>query len=337
MKVLSIGISAAMLSLFLSTPGSTQEDPVELGDVELGTEVYNVESARLPATDGVLTVSGDRLWNSFFVSAERIEFEPGAKLIFSPDAIAQRGNLFILANEVVSQSEENPGTITWTASPLATPPDRGSAPSAGGYPGDENTGNAGPAGGQGNKGYAGASAPTLTMVVGEPSSPVIVDLAGQAGGRGGKGEDGGRGGVGGNGRQGSQSAFDCKRGAGDGGRGGVGGTGGPGGPGGSGGNGGTFKLVTDKENLALASSLYRVRLSPGSGGPGGNPGDGGPGGDGGQGGKENLPYCRGNGANGQPGAPGQTGSAGGTGPQGQPGDYIVGGISTNDLQRVLQD
>lgn len=331
-------LSIIGISLVLSSsPIMAQEEPVEIGQVEAGTEVYNVESLRPPPTNGVLKISGEKIWNSFLISAERIEFEPGSKLIFSSDAIAMRGNLFILSNEIVSLSEESPGTISWAAPPLSTPPDRGSAPSAGGYPGDEQTGNPGPNGGSGNQGYPGASGPTLTMVIGKPSSPVVIDLSGQLGGYGGKGEDGGRGGVGGNGRQGSQGGFGCLSGAGDGGRGGPGGQGGPGGVGGTGGSGGTFKLITSQENLPLASSVFRVRLSPGQGGESGNPGNGGPGGDGGQGGKESLPYCRGNGSNGQPGAPGHTGSAGATGAPGQPGDYIIGGISVDDLKRVLQD
>ena len=305
--------------------------------MELNTKVYNVELLRLPPTEGVIQVTGDRVWESFFLSAERIEFEPGATLTFSSDAIAQRGNLYIMANEIVSLDQSNPGTITCAAEPLAVPPDRGSAPGAGGYPGDERAGNPGAAGGVGNQGYSGADGPHLTMVVGTPTSPLIVELAGQPGGQGGRGETGGRGGVGGNGRQASQSAFDCKRGAGDGGQGGRGGDGGAGGTGGAGGDGGTFLLVTSEEELALASSLYRVRLAPGVGGASGAPGNPGPGGDGGRGGRENLPYCRGNGANGQPGQPGGFGSQGATGPAGQPGDYIIGGLSADDLAHVLQD
>lgn len=331
--------SAIAMGLLIPAPAYAEDEasPAELGEVELNTQVYNVESLRLPPTDGVERISGDRVWDSFFISAERIEFEPGATLTFSSDAIAQRGNLYIMANEIVSLDQSDPGTITWAANPLAVPPDRGNAASAGGYPGDERLGSPGASGGAGNRGYSGTDGPSLTMVVGNPTSPIIVELAGQPGGQGGRGETGGRGGVGGNGRSASQSAVDCKRGAGDGARGGTGGNGGSGGTGGTGGDGGTFVLVTSEDELALATTLLRVRLGQGVGGAGGVAGNPGPGGDGGRGGAQQLPYCRGNGANGQPGQPGGAGGQGATGTAGQPGDFIIGGLSTDDLAQVLQD
>ncbi|WP_162820802.1 hypothetical protein [Microvirga calopogonii] len=284
---------------------------------------------------GVLTISGERRWDGFFVGVEKIQFEPGAKLVFTQKAMNMGGDLYILAKEIISVSQTNPGTITWERPPLDVPPAKGSATAGGGYPGDDRAGNPGSNGDIGNMGYRGADAPRLTLVAQKTTGPVLVRMDGANGGQGGKGQTGGRGGPGGNGHPASQDLVNCRRGAGDGGPGGKGGDGGPGGPGGTGGNGGTFTVITAADNVALATTLFRVTLTPGAGGTGGPAGDPGLGGDGGQGGQEALPWCRGNGSAGPTGPAGAPGAVGKPGVAGVAGNYLVGALGPTDVDRVL--
>ena len=116
-----------------------QTQPNKISDVEAKTLAYNVSSLRLPSATGVERIEGLRRWPSFFIAAEKLSFAPGAKLIFTQDAITMRGNLFILAKEITSESQENPGSIAWEPPLVTVPPDNGSAPGTGGYPGDGNS------------------------------------------------------------------------------------------------------------------------------------------------------------------------------------------------------
>src|SRR5439155_31455 len=104
--------------------------------------------------------------NSWFLSAERIVFEPNAKLVFSKDAVAARGNLFILAREITSLDQEHPGQISW---------EKPSAPGAPGQPGSaaagaSNNQSEGAPGGRGADGQPGSTgerghdAPSLTVI-----------------------------------------------------------------------------------------------------------------------------------------------------------------------------
>lgn len=332
MKIYFLSLVATVV---VTTSAYPQQQPKNLDAPTLNTVIYNVSELRLPPPAGVLRISGERRWDGFFLSAEKIEFEPNSKLILTQRAMSQRGQVFILAKDVTSLSQEAPGIITWEEPPLGVPPDRGNAPGAPGGRPDDTGGVGGPTGEPGHPGVRGNDGPVLTLVVGKISNPVVIDVSGQSGGQGGPGQIGGRGGTGGNGHPASQNCCNCNRGAGNGAAGGPGGRGGKGGPGGLGGNGGTLTLVTSSDNYPVATRLLRADLSPGNGGGGGQGGQGGPGGDGGSGGQESRPWCRGNGSQGGTGGRGGAGDPGEPGLQGRGGDFLVGSLSVADLDKVL--
>lgn len=329
-------ILPALAGLLLTTSVSLAETaPKSLDPAELGVATYNITQGKFPIAAGTLRIVGERRWDGHFLGVERIVFEPGAKLIFTPKSLSHGGDLYILTKEITSSDQNNPGSIIWEALPLGVPPEKGSAQAPGGYPGDDHAGVSGANGAPGNEGYRGADAPRLTLVAEKTSGPVYVQLGGTVGGQGGKGQNGSRGGVGGNGHPASQNAFNCMRGAGDGGAGGQGGVGGAGGRGGGGGNGGAYTLITTANNVPLATAAFRVDISPGLGGLGGDGGDPGPGGSGGQGGQEARPWCVGNGSPGPAGPAGSGGSTGQRGIAGAPGNYLVGALTPADVDKVL--
>lgn len=297
-----------------------------------------IKQNAVPAiTPGDYVIDGEKRFNGWFLSAERIVFKANSKLIFTKSALDARPNFFILAKEIVAEDQQQPGSITWERPALPAPPDSGTA-AAGEDNGSKESvvGGRGTDGKVGNAGQAGRDAPSLTLTTLSVKGPVIVDLRGQDGGPGGKGQGGGRGGGGGYGTPASASGVDCRRGAGDGGAGGAGGNGGKGGPSGNGGRGGTFTLITSDENMAAASRLLRVDL--GAGQPGSAPGEGGDAGGGGSGGRrgqEAKPYCKDDGKNGAQGAAGQTGPRGDLGSPGIGGDFFVGGMSPASVAELL--
>lgn len=327
--------ATSLAASFAMTLSAYAQQPRNLDAPTLNTVIYNVTELRLPVPTGVLRISGERRWDGFFLSAEKVEFEPNSKLIFTQRALSQRGQLFMLVKEVTSLSQEAPGLITWEEPQLGVPPDRGNAAGAPGGRPDDTGGLGGPTGDPGHPGARGGDGPVLTFVVGKMSSPLLIDVSGQSGGQGGPGQIGGRGGPGGRGHPASQNCCNCNRGAGNGGSGGPGGVGGKGGTGGLGGNGGTLTLVTSSDNYPVISRLVRADLSPGSGGSGGQGGQGGASGDGGPGGQEARPWCRGNGSQGGSGGRGGTGDAGDPGQPGRGGDFLVGSLSVADLDKVL--
>lgn len=234
---------------------------------------------------GEYQVDGEKSWASPFVAARRLVFKPNAKLIFDDAVTRMHRNLFVFADEIVSEDQERLGSVAWTDLAPSTPPPPGYGPAGTNMGGAESaTGGPGADGPPGFKGEDGANAPSVTLVVKRLLGGLKVNLRGEDGGPGGQGGTGGAGGQGGYGTPASQSMFECRRGAGDGGPGGRGGNGGVGGSGGHGGNGGTFTLVTDATNAAAVSRLLLVDLSPGAGGAGGLGGAGGVGGPGGPGG-----------------------------------------------------
>lgn len=282
-----------------------------------------------PVTTGDYIIDGEKRFNGWFLSAERIVFKANSKLIFSKAALDARPNFFIMAKEIVSEDQQQPGSISWERSALTAPPEAGSAAAGEDKGGEESaTGGRGGDGKVGNPGQSGRDAPSLTLAALSVKGSVLINLNGQEGGPGGKGQAGGRGGGGGYGTPASQSLIDCKKGAGNGGSGGPGGSGGKGGPSGIGGRGGTFTLITSEDNMAAASRLLKVDLQGGQ--PGTAPGEGGDpgaGGSGGRRGQEAKPYCKDDGQNGSPGAAGQPGGRGDRGTPGASGDFFVGGMS----------
>ncbi|MEO1370597.1 MAG: hypothetical protein AAFX50_25725, partial [Acidobacteriota bacterium] len=65
-----------------------------------------------PSRSGTYAVKGDMKYQSWVLTAARIEFQPGARLIF-PAEVASRRQLFVLAKEIVSIDPENPGSIVF--------------------------------------------------------------------------------------------------------------------------------------------------------------------------------------------------------------------------------
>ena len=284
------------------------------------------------------TVSGDRVYNSTVLAARKITFKPGSRLIFSGSAIAERRDLFIFAEEIVSEDNEKPGTITWEKSVPTTQPPQGSGSSGIDNGARESArGEDGSSGPSGLNGTQGVSAPSLTILSKGLKSVLRADFSGGTGGNGGAGGTGGRGGGGGYGTPASQSAVDCKRGGGTGGAGGNGGTGGTGGAGGTGGNGGSITLIVDESNIAASTRFLVTSFSGGPGGAAGSGGAGGQAGTGGPGGTEARPWCGGgsggpSGSNGQPGTPGVPNP----GLSGASGAYYIGGLSTDDIGRLFR-
>lgn len=276
-------------------------------------------------------VRGTQLFDAYFLKADRIVFEPGAKLIFSRDALAARRHLWVVANEIVVD-QGHPGTISWEkAVASAEPPAPGEAPGGNVGASDGTAGKPGRAGGIGIEGVAGEDAPQITLIVLRvPTSGVVVDLTGADGGKGGHGMQGGRGGNGAKGSPASQTMFGCRAGGGNGGAGGTGGVGGVGGTGGRGGAGGSFLLVSTQERLTSLSAKFRVRQAGGDGGAPGDGGHGGAFGSGGPGGADARPYC-GGGSPGADGASGQPGQIGAKGRLGQEGEFTVGAATDEQL------
>lgn len=297
---------------------------------EVAATLNNAKEVKDVAGGGDFIVSGNKLFNFWFVKADRIIFESGATLTFSRQAQTKRNQFFIVAKELISKDPNAPGTITWEKGPVqSSGASSGQAPS-----GPE--GGVGAAGSNGSQGYAGDSAPTLTMIVMNVlSSAPLVDLTGQQGGQGGQGQKGGTGGHGHTGESASQNAFNCVHGAGNGGAGGAGGQGGPGGVGGSGGSGGTFVLISRVDRLPSLTQKFRALIAGGKGGDSGSGGIGGDPGSGGDGGAQQLPWCRGDGSPGPTGPVGQSGALGKTGDTGKEGDFTVGGVTDQQFAEYV--
>jgi hypothetical protein len=292
--------------------------------------------SRFRTTFGDIEVTGEMQWNSNLVAVERLRFGPNAKLLFRENVVRANPNIFIFAKEIISTDQQNPGTISWSDPGPSTPTNPGN-----GLAGIDNAahqhipGGAGGVGPTGIGGENGQSAPSLTIVCRNFLGGLKVLLPGENGGPGGQGGTGGAGGQGGRGRPASQGPFDCKRGAGDGQSGGNGGNGGNGGRGGNGGNGGTLTFVSGKDELPAFTRMLTVDLSGGQPGAGGRGGAGGLGGAGGPGAQKELPYCRDNGSDGPTGAQGVNGISGTPGNRGNSGQFFVGGLAVDQLDRVI--
>jgi hypothetical protein len=317
-------LSASILAIGAIFPiiSSAQDsEPQEIPSSSIINEAKEVrESTVIIGLPKEVVVSGDMLYDSYFLGADTLRFKPNSKLVFSENALNTRNNLIVAAKKIVNEDPMKPGIITWARGdgPSTTPPQSGEAPGGSNGASDGASGGPGSNGAQGNTGVNGQNAPNLTLfMISADGAPPIVDLSGQPGGKGGAGQKGGAGGVGRQGSPATGGLFDCKSGAGFGGSGGAGGNGGLGGRGGSGGAGGTFTLVSVPTAFPSLLSLVRADVSGGSGGDGGEGGAPGAGGPGGAQGAKALPFCqdepsrRGNaGPAGQPGGKGNPGEAG---------------------------
>lgn len=304
---------------------------------ELG-EVRNVVTV-LGLGDEVV-IEGTKKWDGFILTANKLVFKPGAKLVFTEQARNARPALVVAVREIVNEDQQQPGRITWErAKNAGAGGDLSGEGGAGSNGGDRSggTGGAGGDGATGRRGAKGADAPSIIVVC--PKAPthggIIVDFRGQHGGTGGEGQKGGTGGKGGSGRPASQGAFDCRSGAGNGGRGGKGGNGGKGGTGGNGGEGGTITWVCETDNVSAISNAFAFEIGGGNGGSGGEGGAKGRGGDGGAGGQEARPYCRGNGSTGSRGPNGEGGPQGANGAGGNDGAVLYSQLTSEQLARLL--
>jgi hypothetical protein len=314
--------------------GWIQEHPGELAAGAVRELLADLRDPGVRRHPGDFVVDGTTPLDGRFLVADRLVFRPGGRLVVSAEAQAGSRSFFVVAREVVSESAEQPGTVTWERPRVVVPPPPGQAASGPDGRGDGASGKTGEAGRAGAAGYPGADAPTFTLAT-LRSSPLVVDFEGREGGPGGRGQKGGDGGDGAQGSPAVARIAWCERGAGDGGSGGSGGGGGAGGNGGRGGRGGTFTLLTPAGVLEETLESIEVRLS---GGAGGTPGRGGEGGEGGRGGRRGAPHkpvCKDDGNDGADGQRGAAGAPGEVGAPGWEGELFVGGIEAEEVERYL--
>lgn len=326
---------AGALSFLAAAPVFAQEVARTLPEADVINQIQIIRDQDFIPLSRPLIIEGDYVFNGWFIVADRIVFKPGARLIFSRQAMEGRSNFFVVAREMVSEDPNAPGTITYERpAPNGAAALSGQAPTGRHATEDGSRGGVGSAGAQGNDGPRGFGAPTLTItVLSVPGSGPVIDFTGGLGGQGGQGQRGGDGGNGAKGTPASQSMFDCKAGGGRGGDGGQGGQGGVGGTGGQGGEGGTITVIAPADLLPSLSQKFRVVVAGGDGGAGGLPGPGGNGGAAGPGGQDARPYC-GGGSAGNPGAAGGEGRPGSSGQTGVHGDFFVGEITAEMFEQV---
>ena len=283
-------------------------------------------------------VKGTTKFDSHFLAANTIIFEPGAKLVFSSAAYGNRNELIIATKKLIVKDKANPGVITWEQpSSLLAAGSGGQAASGAHGVGSGSSGAAGANGSQGARGHNGKSAPDITVFfMGVDNGVPTIDFGGATGGKGGAGQKGGDGGIGQKGKSASQTLIGCKNGPGHGGNGGNGGNGGVGGVGGTGGDGGTVRLVSTPGALPSLTQIFRVKIDGGDGGLGGDGGAGGNAGLGGDAGEPQLPYCTaspnyrgGNGTN------GQLGITGSQGIKGTQGDLLTTSFTEEQLKSIF--
>ncbi|MGC0389241.1 hypothetical protein ABIF91_001595 [Bradyrhizobium sp. USDA 241] len=320
-------IGAAVLSS-ASSLAYGQAAPKQLSEASVLNEAQTIKQAGLLKLAKPFEVSVNTRFDGWFIVADRVVFKSGSQLIFTRQALQNRRNFFIVANELVSEDSNSPGVITYEQAPVdAASAKPGQGPSGPPGAGDGDSGHQGGPGEPGNPGPKGFSAPALTITVMKvPGSGPAIDMRGGQGGEGGQGQKGGDGGAGRQGSPASLSMVDCKAGGGRGGNGGTGGTAGKGGVGGNGGDGGSVTIIAPPDLLPSLSQKFRVLVSGGQPGNGGPPGAGGNPGPAGAGGQEAKPYC-GGGPGGSGGTPGATNARGDVGKPGVDGDFFVGAIT----------
>lgn len=309
--------------------------PKTLDNLDIAARADEIKRSNIPVVGSSIVIEGQKVYDGWFLKADKIEFKPGAALHFSKQAQDTRRNFFIICKELVCD-DASPAAVTFEyTEPGGTLGSTGQAATGQHAVVDDHSGSNGASGDRGPEGQSGYNAPNITFVTLQVSSSgPIVDFRGRKGGQGGQGQTGGDGGNGAKGHPASSGGFDCKNGAGDGGNGGIGGNGGQGGPGGHGGVGGNVTIIAPSDLLPSLSQKFRILVS---GGPSGDPGINGHGGQGGLGGPNGakaLPWCKDDGRNGNRG---NVGGDGPTGPQGVPGvdgDFFVGSISKEQFDAI---
>jgi hypothetical protein len=330
--------SAVLICISLDASAQEPVKPKELDALSQASVIQSMNDGKVSATPlPVVTISGNRIFDGYYLQAEKLIFKKDAVLTFSKAALGIRNNLFVVAKEIISEDPAAPGTITYEhAASLPTPAMPGQAPT--GAPGSHRRpGGNGSAGATGIAGTTGGAAPNLTIAVLQiGGSGPIIDLRGGNGGDGGQGQKGGDGGNGGSGDNAGQNMFNCNHGAENGYPGGQGGVGGIGGTGGDGGYGGTFTLLAPSDSYAVFLQKLRPMVSagqlggPGPGGPGGN------GGPGGSGGADARPYCVGSGSQGPTGPTGPGNQTGSKGKSGVDGDIFVGQLNPDQFGKLYK-
>ncbi|EMP4205201.1 hypothetical protein WD218_004816 [Klebsiella variicola] len=119
--------SICFISFFLAFPAFSQQAE-EVPPSSIINDAKQVkESVALIGLTKEIIVTGDMLYDSYFIGAETIQFKSGARLIFSDKALATRNNLIIAAKNIVNEDQQKPGVITWTRGdgPLSAPPNPG--------------------------------------------------------------------------------------------------------------------------------------------------------------------------------------------------------------------
>ncbi len=287
-----------------------------------------------------LTIKGEYRSDSYLVTAPRIVFEPGSRIIFTSEARNLRDEFFIVANIIETPTSGSPPSITWEASVPAAPGGRGQASTGASARGWGGHGSPGATGAVGNPGGPGQVGPDITLFITEmQGGALVINAAAGAGGPGGPGQKGGDGSAGYQGQPAENervlnAAVSCKRGPGRGGNGGAGGRGGVGGTGGVGGRGGDVTLVSIPEALPSLTQKIRIDLSGGQGGQGGPAGAGGSGGAAGPEGSLTT-FCRSAGRVGSPGSNGPGGSRGANGAAGDAGDFYVGSLPSDRFNNLF--
>lgn len=339
--ILTTVAAAVSCSAFAQTPApAPAPQQVNLADqADLYGEIANRAKATNTLSPGrVFIVSGDTTFSSQLLTAREIHFKPNSRLIFVDSGPNTSSHFFIVADKIVVEDVNHPGTISWQRSVPPKPSDRGQAGSGVPGGGEGAAGGAGAQGAPGITGTAGANAPEITVMVRNVGAGgLVVDDQGGMAGDGGIGQAGGNGGNGAQGGPARQARKGgpfgttiwlpyCDAGPGQGGSGGVGGNGGPGGLGGQGGNGGNVTLVSTPLSIPTLFQAIRVNLGGGAGGNGGQPGIGGKGGFGGpEGALAN--FCNSAGRQGSPGGAGPSGPQGTNGQPGRAGQPFVSNLT----------
>jgi len=293
-----------------------------------------------------IVIDGQVTFGSQVVTAREIVFKPKGRMVFTDATPNTSGHFFLVADRIIVEDPNNPGTISWEQSIPGKPSDRGQATVGSGGSGEGAAGGAGATGASGATGSPGQNAPELTVMVRTiGNGGLVVDFGGGEGGEGGMGQAGGAGGAGAQGSGARQARQGlpfggtawlpyCESGPGMGGQGGSGGTGGQGGIGGRGGNGGNVTLVSTPNNLPTLFQAVRVGMGGGKGGKGGAAGTGGAAGAGGPEGPL-ANFCNSAGRNGAAGAAGSSGSVGPSGEQGRAGQPFVAQLEDKQFESLF--
>jgi hypothetical protein len=290
----------------------------------------------------IININKDSVLSTPILKAEKLLFEPGAKLTISqmPHKV-----VVIYAEEMLFAAPQE-GVVIQRAADWRAPDgidgSRGTAGRAGiGHP-DGRNGQSGGTGDPGADGQAGdtVGVPDLYIIAGkitvqpgqDPSAVRMrIMMPGVAGGDGGAGGPGGAGGAGADGRAGSWQQFPpkCLRSAGSGGNGGNGGDGGRGGDAAAGSNGGNIFYVGPRS----VTEVLQFSTVRNDGGASGLAGKGGAGGTGGRGGARGArPGNCGGGASGLDGDAGRDGAPGKEATDGAKGGIFM--ITLNQFKEL---